>query len=233
MIVYVSEVMSGSEVAAHLGVSDRRVRALIDSGQLPGHQIAGRWVVPAEAVSSFLSRSAGRPMAERSAWSVMSRLAGEDVQIPSRLRDRLGLLEDAPFPHLRLLAWMSARGQLFRAWAFRPVIDDLSVDDRLILSGEHGAQNLAPSDHLHAYVAAADLDRVVNDHNLRAAAGGKLPNVFLWAVANPDAIPRRPDNPHIAADVVSAMDLLDDGDPRAVGEASDIIARTLRSARVR
>lgn len=233
MIVSMSEVMSGSQVAAHLGVSDRRVRALIDSGQLPGHQIAGRWVVPAEAVSAFLPRSAGRPMAENSAWSVMSRLAGEDVQMPSRLRDRIGLLEDVPSPHMRLRAWMSGRGRLFRAWAFRPVIDDLSVDDRLILGGEHGAQNLAPSDHLHAYVAAEDLDPVVNDHNLRAASGERLPNVLLWAVADPDAVPRRPDNPHIAADVVSAMDLLDDGDPRAVGEASDIIARTLRSAWVR
>jgi hypothetical protein len=172
-------------------------------------------------------------MAERWAWSVMSRLAGEDVQMPSRLRDRIGLLEDLPSPHLRLRAWMSARGRLFRAWAFRPVIDDLSVDERLILSGEHGAQNLAPSDHLHAYVAAAELDQVVDDHNLRAATGRRLPNVFLWAVADLDAIPRRPDNPHIAADVVSAMDLLDDGDPRAVGEASDIIARTLKSAGVR
>jgi hypothetical protein len=217
----------------HLGVSDRRVRALIDSGQLPAHQIAGRWVVSAEAVSGFLSRSAGRPMAERSAWSVMSRLAGEDIRMSSRLRNQLVHLGDGPAPHLRLWAWMSARGQLFRAWAFSPVIDDLSGDDRLILSGEHGVQNLAPSDHLHAYVAAADIDQVVDDHNLHAVSGGRVPNVLLWAVADPDAIPRRPDNPHIAADVVSALDLLDDGDPRAVGEASDIIARTLRSAEAR
>ena len=113
--------------------------------------------------------------------------------MPSRLRDRIGLLEDVPSPHMRLRAWMSGRGRLFRAWAFRPVIDDLSVDDRLILGGEHGAQNLAPSDHLHAYVAAEDLDPVANDHNLRAASGERLPNVLLWAVADPDAVPRRRD----------------------------------------
>ena len=225
--------MSSSQVAAHLGVSDRRVRGLIDSGQIPAHQIAGRWVVPADAALGFSPKSAGRPMAEHSAWSVMARLAGEDIRISWRLRNQLVHLGDGPAPHLRLSAWMAARGQLFRAWAFRPVIDDLSADDRLILSGEHGAKNLAPSDHLHAYVAAVDLDHVVDDHNLRPVSGGRVPNVLLWAVADPDAIPRRPDNPHIAADVVAALDLLDDGDPRAVGEASDIIAGKLRSVEAR
>jgi excisionase family DNA binding protein len=224
IVVHMSEDMSAQEVAAHLGVSNRRIRALIASGQLPARQVAGRWMVPAGAVSGFLPKDGGRPMAEHSAWSVLASLAGEDVRVPSRLRNRVEQLESIPSPHLRLRAWMSARGHLHRLWAFRPVIDDLVDDDRLILGGEYGGRSLAPSDHLHAYVSAADFDHLVNDYGLRAPSEGKRPNVFLWAVADLDRVPRRPDNPRVAAPVVSAVDLLDDGDPRAVGEATDIIA---------
>lgn len=42
-----------------------------------------------------------------------------------------------------------------------------------------------------------------------------------------DAIPRHPPNPNVAAELVAAMDLLAEGDPRAVGVASGIIWRVL------
>ncbi|WP_139361309.1 MULTISPECIES: helix-turn-helix domain-containing protein [unclassified Mycobacterium] len=219
-----SEYMSGSEVAAHLGVSGRRVRALIASGRLPAHQVAGRWLVAADVVLGFRHKDGGRPMAEGSAWSVLASLAGEDVHVPLRLRNRVEILENQSSPHLRLWSWVSARGHLHRAWAFRPVIDELAADDRLVLSGGHGSQNLSPSNHLRAYVSAAEIDAVVSEYGLRVPSEGQVPNVFLWAVADPGSVPRRRDNPRIVASVVSAMDLLDDGDPRAVGEAKDIVA---------
>ena len=152
--------MSASEVAAHLGVSNRRIRALIASSQLPARQVAGRWMVPAGAVSGFLPKDGGRPMAEHSAWLVLASLAGQDV----------------------------------------------SVDD---------------------------LDDVIADYNLRPASNGKIPNILLRAVSNLDAVPRQPGNPHVANAVVSAVDLLDDGDPRAVGEASEMIGRAVHAAAVR
>jgi len=225
--------MSASEVAAHLGVSNRRIRALIASSQLPARQVAGRWMVPAGAVSGFLPKDGGRPMAEHSAWLVLASLAGQDVSVSSRLRRRIGQLENDESPHFRLLSWMSARGDLFRGWAFQPVIDDLRPDERLVLGGEHGVPDLESSGHLHAYVSVDDLDDVIADYNLRPASNGKIPNILLRAVSNLDAVPRQPGNPHVANAVVSAVDLLDDGDPRAVGEASEMIGRAVHAAAVR
>jgi hypothetical protein len=208
------------------------VRALIASGQLAAHQIGGRWLVPAEAVSGFLPKCSGRPMAERSAWCTLASLAGEDVRLSARLRSRIAQLADSPSPHLRLRSWMSARGHPHIAWAFRPVIDDLLDNDRLVLSGEHGVQNLSPADHLHAYVASADVDEVMSEYGLRPPSEGKLPNIFLWAVADQSSIPRNHDNRRFAACVVAAVDLLDDGDLRAVGEARNIVAEAMNRVMV-
>jgi hypothetical protein len=127
---------------------------------------------------------------------------------------------------------MSARGDLFRGWAFQPVIDDVQFDERLILGGEQGVPDLESSGHLHAYVSVDDLDDVIADYNLRPASDGKIPNILLRAVSNLDAVPRQPGNPRVANAVVSAVDLFDDGDPRAVGEASEMIGRAVRATAV-
>lgn len=223
--------MSAPEVAAYLGVSSRRIGALIASGQLPARQIAGRWMVPAAAVSGYLPKDGGRPMSESSAWTVLASLAsGDHAGVPSRLRNRIAGLEQAEFPHMRLMSWMSARGKPFRAWAFDPVLDELRSDERLVLGGEHEVGGLEASGHLHAYIRSEDFDDVVDDYDLREAANGNVPNVILWAVCNLDAIPRKAENPNVVDAVVSALDLLDDGDPRAVGAASEIIGRALRTS---
>lgn len=229
IVVHVSNDMSAPEVAAHLGISSRRIRALIASGQLPARQVAGRWMVPAAAVSGYLPKDGGRPMSEHSAWTVLASLAGDDVGVPLRLRSRIAGLEKAQLPHVRLMSWMSARGKPFRAWVFEPVLDDLQSDERLVLGGEHVVEELESSGHLHAYVRADDFDDVVADYDLHEAANGKVPNVFLWAVSRLDAVPRKVGNPNAVDAIVSALDLLDDGDPRAVGAASDIIGRALRA----
>jgi len=54
-----------------------------------------------------------------------------------------------------------------------------------------------------------------------------LPNAVIWTVSDIDAIPRNPADAHAAAEVVAAIDLLDEGDPRAVGIADRIIERAL------
>lgn len=187
-------------------------------------------MVPAAAVSGYLPKDGGRPMSENSAWTVLACLAfGDQASVPSRLRNRIAGLEQAEFPHLRLMSWMSARGKPFRAWAFDPVLDDLRSDERLVLGGEHEVGGLEASGHLHAYVRSEDFDDVVENYDLREAANGKVPNVTLWAVLSLDAVPRKAGNPNVVDPVVSALDLLGDGDPRAVGAASVIIGRAIRT----
>ncbi|MBX7136198.1 MAG: helix-turn-helix domain-containing protein [Fimbriimonadaceae bacterium] len=220
--------MSGPEVAKQLGISERRVRAMIAEGSLPAQRMMGRWVIPTNAVASFRAKSAGRPMAEQSAWSVLRRLAGDPDPMPPRLRHRLdGLAEDAA-PAQRLRSWVGNRGESIRLCAFKPALDGLQDDDRIVLSGDRVVDDLEPSGQLRLYANAADIDDVIADHALRRVNGDRLPNAVIWAVSDVDAIPRKPADRHAAAEVVAAIDLLDEGDPRAVGIADRIIERALQ-----
>lgn len=219
--------MSGPEVAKQLGISERRVRAMITEGTLPAQRMMGRWAIPANAVASFHAKSAGRPMAEQSAWSVLRRLAGDPDPVPSRLRHRLDGLTDDTAPAQRLRSWVCNRGKPVHLWAFKPALEGLHDDDRVVLGGDRVVENLEPSGQLRTYANAADIDDVIADYGLRRVNGDRLPNAVIWGTADIDAIPRNPADAHAAAHVVAAIDLLDEGDPRAVGIAENIIARAL------
>lgn len=225
--------MSTAEVADYLGLSSRRIRTIIASGQLPARQVAGQWLVPAGAVAAFLPKGGGRPMAEQSAWSVLASLCGQDVQVSSRLRRRIQQLGNDGSPHLRMRSWMSARGRLFQAWAFLPAIALLQSDERLILGGEHGLADLERSGHLHAYVGVGDLSDVVDDHKLQPASDGQIPNVAIWAVSDVNAVPRQQGDLHVANAVVSAVDLLEGSDTRAMAAAGELIGHAVRAAAAR
>ena len=220
--------MSGPEVAKQLGISERRVRAMIAEGSLPAQRMMGRWVIPADAAASFRAKSAGRPMAEQSAWSVLRRLAGDPEPMPPRLRHRLDALVEDAAPVQRLRSWVANRGEPIHLWAFKPALDGLQDDDRVVLSGDRVVDDLELSGQLRLYANAADIDDMIADHGLRRVTNGdRLPNAVIWAVSDVDAIPRNPVDSHSAAEVVAAIDLLDEGDPRAVGIADRIIKRAV------
>lgn len=219
--------MSGREVAMHLGVSERRVRAMIADGQLPAERMMGRWAIPANAVAAYRSKAVGRPMAERSAWSVIRRLATGHDAMPSRLRHRVDALVDDHAPSQRLRSWVSGRGEPVRVWAFQPALDELQDDERVVVSGDRIVDDLEQSGQLRVYANAIDVDDLIADYGLRRVSGDRVPNAILWAVSDLEAVPRDPIDKHAAAEVVTAIDLLDEGDPRAIGIAEGIIARAL------
>ncbi|MEZ0364288.1 helix-turn-helix domain-containing protein [Mycobacterium sp. pUA109] len=220
------EVMSGPEVAEHLGVSERRVRAIIADGQLPAQRLMGRWAIPAQAVAAYKAKSAGRPMSEQSAWSVMNHLANGN-KLQSRMEFRLRKMNPDSAPQ-QLRSWLAARGKPMRAWAFKPALEELQDDHRVVVSGDNAIADLEPIGRLCVYASAADVDDLAADYELRRVEDRrKLPNAVVWVVENLGAVPRNPHDKHNAAEIVAAIDLLDDGDPRAVGVASDIIGRAL------
>ena len=58
------------EVAAQLGVTERRVRQLIDAGALPARRVAGRLLVEETGIPR--SRPVARPMSPRIAWAFIA-----------------------------------------------------------------------------------------------------------------------------------------------------------------
>ncbi|MDO3129650.1 helix-turn-helix domain-containing protein [Mycobacteroides abscessus subsp. bolletii] len=221
-----SEFMSSSEVAQALGVSERRVRAMVADGQLPAQRMFGRWAVPASAVAAHKPASAGRPLSSSSAWSVLGHLvAGQPL--PPRLNHRVGALrnDDDPLPRVR--GWMARRGEPVPVWAFGPVLEELRDDDRVVVSGDRAVSDLESDGPLRMYAASDDVDDLLADYKLREVHGDRLPNAVIWAVPDLKDVPRDEADPHHAAPVVAALDLLDEGDPRAESAALGIIRDAL------
>src|SRR2546425_12084656 len=69
---------SVADAARALGVSDRRVRALIRASALAAQQVGGRWLVSRADVEQRARRSGrpGRPLGQRNAWALVARLSG-------------------------------------------------------------------------------------------------------------------------------------------------------------
>lgn len=232
MIVHMDQVMGSSEVAVHLGIGERRVRAMIADGQLPGQRLVGRWVIPAEAVAAYRPKSVGRPMSEDSAWAVLNHLnAKGESELSSRLEARLRKLRSGDTAQ-QLRSWMAARGKPLRVWAFQPALAELRDDPRVVVSGDSAVSGLEPSGRLCVYVGVANVEALISDYRLRVVEdGSKLPNAVMWVVKNLESVPRAPQDKHNAAELVAAMDLLDDGDPRAVGAAHGILRSALEAWR--
>src|SRR5438270_13079842 len=100
--------------ARRLGVHPSRVRALLQSGDLKGRKLGGRWLVDAYA-SDARARSAsvdGRAYSPPGAWGFLALLSGErapwlDPSARSRLRARL-----AEGPVQRLLPRLRRRAKV-------------------------------------------------------------------------------------------------------------------------
>jgi excisionase family DNA binding protein len=59
--IYYMELVSAKEAARILGVTDRRVRAIIKSGHLPARKIGGGWVIAKAHLKLVEDRKPGRP----------------------------------------------------------------------------------------------------------------------------------------------------------------------------
>ena len=66
--------LSITEAAHVLGLSRERVRVLTDDRRLAAERVAGRWVVPAEAVHQFANsrRRGGRPLSAHRVWELIN-----------------------------------------------------------------------------------------------------------------------------------------------------------------
>jgi len=53
--------ISTQEASIFLGISQRRIQALINSGRLKAEKIGGIWLIPDTAIKNFKPMKAGRP----------------------------------------------------------------------------------------------------------------------------------------------------------------------------
>jgi excisionase family DNA binding protein len=175
------------DVAAQLGVSDRRVRQLIDAGVLPARRVSGRLLVEETAIPR--SRPVGRPMSPRIAWAFISMLSGDadDMAVSlrelSRLEDKRRLLVTHRAPALLLRSWLTRRARLVRLATPPADIEDLIADPRVIPSGISDPRSgLSAGRELEGYVRPADVGPLMFEY-LMAEVGAA--NVWLHVAERP------------------------------------------------
>lgn len=171
-----------AEVSTRLGVSARRVRAMVERGDLPARSISGRWVIDeAELVGRGVRRVA-RPMSPRVATALLDLLSGKESSglSPSeawRLRGRRDQLFTDPAPAPLLRAWLRARPRPLLLAAASTDLRDLAADPRVVASGISDQRaGILAMDQLEGWIAQHDLDEVRQEFLL---VESDAPNVVL------------------------------------------------------
>lgn len=168
--------LSVHDAAERLGVSDRRVRAMIDSGRLRAQRLGRAWMIEPSALGGVDGeRSAGRPLSPDSAWAELlgDRLApvANAALLRSRYRGRSERHElDGP----DIEASLNDPGVRRGGWVAAQSFDELLDDDRSQLNvvyvgaSSHDAWRdrhwlvPSPSPRILAHVVGDDIARALS-----------------------------------------------------------------------
>lgn len=178
--------VSVKEVAAQLGVTERRVRQLIDAGALPARRVAGRLLVEEAGIPR--SRPLARPMSPRIAWAfirLLSRDPAADISDRelARLERKRQTLRASPQPAVLLRSWLRSRAQLIRLTVSPSEVGGLLEDPRLVPSGISDARSeMSAGREAEAYVRPGDVEQLMADHLMAAVNPA---NVWLHIVDLP------------------------------------------------
>lgn len=191
-----------SEAAQRLGISSRRLRALLETGRIPGQQISGRWVINEGDLARFLPRrSSGRPLTRRSAWQLINHIqdgtfrhspVGDVEPIERhRLNLRLQRLRESRDPLDLICSMLTRRADKVELSVNPADLCELRRDARIRLSGiSHPAAGLLTNSEVEAYVTLRDYHALVKDWFLVQVSAGRQPNVVLHVAEEiPETIP--------------------------------------------
>jgi excisionase family DNA binding protein len=218
--------VSAAEAAGRLGVTPRRVYALIRDGQLPAERIGGRLLIDRKDVDARLAGepAVGRPFSARRAWVLLLLAAGEDpVGIDASTISKLRrLLRDRDLWSMR--AKLGDRAERHSLRAHSSDIARLEAEPGVVRTGarvaaEAGLGLLAPDASLELYLDRATADRLTAKYRL---APSPRPNVVLRVV--PDDVRGWLRGP-LAPRPAIALDLAEDRDARARDVAREALAR--------
>lgn len=187
--------LSVAEAAQVLGVSARRVRALLESGQLPGRQVGGRWLLPSRAVEhrQEMPHKGGRPLSQASAWNTLAVLSGaedslDDLPAPARSRAR-SRARDLARPDEIASNWpcvLANRARSGRFYGHPSVLDDLLADPRIVRSGISAAMDysagLVVAGNAEGYVRSSEIESLRSEYALNPDIGRAQANVLLHVV---------------------------------------------------
>jgi hypothetical protein len=161
------ELLEARAVARRLRVSERRVRALAQSGRLRAQKVAGRWFVdPGAAARRLVTRDArgGRPVKVGNAWAELFLASGEQpawLSDSAARRVRRRLLER---PLRERLPRLERRADVRYFLGGPAALDEVRRHSQFVASGvsaadHYGADIVAPS-VVEGYLPKEEVDRL-------------------------------------------------------------------------
>jgi excisionase family DNA binding protein len=218
--------ISPTEAAERLGVTPRRVYALVRDDRLRATRVGGRLVVDPREVDARLrgASAVGRPFSARRAWAIILLASGEDPSgIDASTRSKLRrLLREHDLWSMRAKFVYRAQRRPLRAHSSD--IARLEAEPGLVRTGarcaaEAGLGLIAPDAPLELYADRATAERLTQRYRM---APSQRPNVVLRIL--PDEVRAWLRGP-LAPRPAIALDLADDQDSRAQEVAREALLR--------
>lgn len=219
--------LSPAEAAHRLGVSPRRVYALVDDGHLRAERVGGRLLLRRDSVEARASGAVanGRPFSARRGWALLLMAAGLDpVGLAPDARSKLRrVLRERDLWGLRARFGTRAERRVLRAHPSD--LARIAGDPAVVRSGagaaaDAGLSLVAPGAPLELYVDAATAERLIERYRLSPSPRG---NVTVRVV--PDEV-RAWLTGSVAPWPAVALDLAEDGDPRSRDVARVALSRS-------
>jgi excisionase family DNA binding protein len=192
--------MSVADAAMALGVSARRVRAMIDSAQLSGSQVGGRWLIERDDVVSRKRqpRPSGRPLSSSSAWHILAVLSGADEALGSlsapvrcRARQRARELAEAVRSDPAGFGALAPRADAKIFYGHPGILRRILAEPRVVRSGVSAlsAYNaaLAEGNEAECYVRAEDMDKLRVKYALQPDVERHRANVIMHVVGQAES----------------------------------------------
>lgn len=227
-----SNLGSVSDAAEELGLSERRIRALIEAGRLPAERVGRSWVVSSRGVDKLGRdpRPPGRPLSAVNSWAVLALLSGSKPGwVRPDVLSRLRRCARDPAWLVSAVRHSEPRAEVLPLWL--PEADLPKLDEyRLVRSGLSAGQALSkldvlrrPREPLNVYASREVADQILQ--RFAPERDAEDPNVILripavpWVLDHDEEVPLP----------VNSSDLLDHADAR-VRRAGEEALRSLSLA---
>jgi excisionase family DNA binding protein len=216
--------LSVTDAAFELGVSARRVRQLLASGEMDGQQVGRSWVIDGAAIDRLRPKRVGRPWDAASAWAVLELAAGGDPELSpverSRARKRL-----ADNGLAGLVDQLRSRSERHEMYVHPSALDRIIHEAEVVRGGVSALEahdvDLIVSDEAEIYVKASMVAGLVDRYALDRDAD--RPNLILRDVD--DDVWLFEEGENVAPWSVVAVDLLDARDERSRRAGFELIER--------
>ncbi len=229
-----------ADAADQLGVSPQRVRALLASGELRGERVGDVWLIDPDSLANYRhvrQPRAGRALAPPTAWAALLTSFATDTTselvkafgIVGERRARLRALRARDVDDWR---WLARRRATVNRYATRTTyLERLRGEPDLMPAGLSARRDIgiaAGAETFDAYVDATTAQRLVERYRLRPDNAGNvtLRSINLTASDQLAAIRQRQ-----LPELVVAVDLYEDRDPRTAAMGSDLLRARLTKAR--